>query len=154
MRFRRLVSTTSAPSDVHRHRWRSIEWCLCAVWLVDAALVMTHHRAGSFTSHAADLTLPAWLYVVIRSRYPSSSVAPLRLLGSAPPAAIAALVFVASTATEVSQYFWPRGLFAGTFDPLDIVAYAAGVGLCLVTDLRWPIAPLVSGTSREKTSAT
>jgi hypothetical protein len=146
------MSSTSASTDASRQSWRSIEWFLLAVWLVDAALVMTRHRAGLFTSHAADLTLPAWLYVVIRSKHPSSRVAPLRLLASAPPAVIAAVVFIASTATEVSQYFWPRGLFSGTFDPLDIFAYGAGVGLCLLADLRWPIPPLVPVTSGEKPS--
>jgi hypothetical protein len=38
--------------------------------------------------------------------------------------------FRASTATEVSQIFWPRGFFAGRFDPLDIVAYGAGLAAC------------------------
>lgn len=36
--------------------------------------------------------------------------------------------------TELSQYFWPHGIFAGTFDPFDILAYAVGVGVCFLFD--------------------
>jgi len=136
------MSSTSALTNEHQQMWRSVEWILFAIWLVDAALVMTRHHVGFFTNYAADITMPAWLYVIIRARHPSSRIAPLRFLASRPPGVIATLVFLASAATEVSQYFWPRGLFPGTFDPLDIVAYGAGVGLCFLADMRWPITPL------------
>ena len=39
-----------------------------------------------------------------------------------------------STLTELSQVYWPRGVFAGRFDPLDILAYGCGLAVCYVAD--------------------
>jgi len=39
-------------------------------------------------------------------------------------------LFGASALTELSQFWWPQGVFSGTDDPYDIVAYAVGVGTC------------------------
>jgi hypothetical protein len=109
------------------------EWALLAVWIVDAALVMSNRNAGFFTGHAADFAMPAWIYVVRRKarRWPFE----------AHPVALASIVFAASAATEISQLFWPHGPFRGAFDPLDLVAYAAGILPCCLADLRWPIPP-------------
>jgi len=38
--------------------------------------------------------------------------------------------------TEISQYFRPKGIFPGTFDLLDILAYATGIGICYLFDRR------------------
>ena len=38
--------------------------------------------------------------------------------------------------SEVNSYFRPGGPFGGTFDPWDIVAYALGLVICLVIELR------------------
>lgn len=55
---------------------------------------------------------------------------------------IAALsLFVASALTEVSQIYWPRGMFSGRFDPLDIAAYAAGVGACYIAEKKFSNQP-------------
>ena len=116
-----------------------VEWSLFTLWIVAACLVMTHRRAGFLTNHAADLALPAWLYVIFRSTRRSSRLAWRGILTNRPPYLVAGALFVASTATEVSQYFWPHGLFHGTFDPLDIAAYGVGLAICCIADLRWPI---------------
>jgi hypothetical protein len=107
------------------------------MFVLTAVLNLLHVRAGFLTSYAADLLLPPWLYVVLRGL---AGTRPSRLplaqwLGSTPERAAAGL-FVASTLSEASQIFWPRGLFAGTFDPLDIVAYAAGLLACYGIDRR------------------
>lgn len=119
--------------------WTAVEWGLFATWVADAALVMAHKRVPFLTSHAADLAIPAWLYVTTRSRTRGSSAAWRRALAAAHPLILASTLFVASAATEVSQYFWPHGAFRGVFDPLDIAAYATGLAIASLADLRWPI---------------
>jgi len=55
------------------------------------------------------------------------------VLGSTPELAAGSL-FVASSLTELSQKVWPGGLFRGTFDPLDIAAFAVGLLTCCAVD--------------------
>ena len=57
----------------------------------------------------------------------------VRWLGSTAELAAASL-FLASSLTELSQKLWPRGPFRGTFDPLDVGAYAAGLLVCYAAD--------------------
>jgi hypothetical protein len=107
-----------------------------AAFLLTAALNLLHLRAGFLTDHLADLTVPALLYVISRGlapgkRRPSFSV--LRWLGRTPERA-AIVLFAASTATELSQLRWPRGPFAGRFDPWDVLAYGVGLLLCYGAD--------------------
>jgi hypothetical protein len=47
------------------------------------------------------------------------------------------MLFAGATATELSQAFWPSKMFRGTFDPLDILAFAAGIGACYLADKMW-----------------
>jgi hypothetical protein len=116
--------------------WRIAWWSLFFVWILDAILVMSHMRAGVLTNYGADLTLPAWLYILTRSLdNPYRQTFLRRILGRTPELAAGA-VFLASTLTEISQYFWPRGIFPGTFDLLDIMAYGVGIGICYVIDRR------------------
>jgi hypothetical protein len=99
---------------------------------------MAHVRAGLLTSYGADLTLPAWLYITSRGLdSPSRRTLIGRYVGHT-PAFAACLIVLASALTEVSQYFWPHGLFPGVFDPLDILAYVFGVGLCYGLDTMSP----------------
>lgn len=120
-----------------RRGWRIAYWVLLAIFLLTAALNLLHVRAGFLTSHAADLFLPPWLYVVMRF-FPAQRGwlgAIHRWFGQSPARAAGGL-FVASALTELSQIAWPHGLFAGTFDPLDLVAYAVGLLVCFVVDER------------------
>jgi len=110
--------------------WSLAYWLLSASFLLTAALTMLHIRAGFVTSYLADLTVPALLYVVSRGLATGKRRNVLmRWLGRTPERA-ASVFFLASTATEVSQIYWPRGFFAGRYDPWDIVAYGAGLSAC------------------------
>lgn len=124
---------TAEAAASHRG-WRIAYWLLTAGFIGTAALNLLRIRAGFFTSHAADLIVPAWLYVVMRGftgvRHRLST---LRWLGSTPELAAGSL-FVASSLTEFSQKLWPEGPFRGTFDPLDLLAYAAGLLVCYAAD--------------------
>jgi len=78
------------------------------------------------------VAVPALLYVLVRELVPGKGMRPqwvARALGRTPERA-ALLLFLASGATELSQIWWPRGFFAGRFDPLDIVAYGTGLAVC------------------------
>ena len=116
--------------------WRLAYRTLMAAFLLAAALNLLHVRAGFLTSYLADLTVPPLLYVVSRGLVPGKRLYPqglMRAVGRTPETA-AAFFFVASSATELSQVFWPRGLFAGIFDPWDIVAYGVGLLACYAAD--------------------
>ena len=112
--------------------WRFAYWVLMGAFLLTASLNLLHARAGFWTSCLADLTVPALLYILARNLVPGKQLYPqplTRILGRTPETAAAAL-FLASTATEISQVLWPRGFFAGRFDPWDIVAYGVGLAVC------------------------
>src|SRR5678815_674897 len=103
--------------------WRVSYWVLLVIFVSTAALNMLHIKAGFFTNHAADLFLPPWLYVVLR-HFPGKRnfINPLsHWLGRSPELA-ASSIFIGSSLTELSQLYWPKGIFPGTFDPVDIAA--------------------------------
>ena len=123
--------------------WRVAEWILFAIWMTAAAATMypafgraLHLYGTLFTSYAADLTNPAWLYILVRRRPPAPVRAPW--FGRA-PAATAAAIFVAGTITELTQAISPAGPFRGTYDPVDILAFATGLSICFLADRRAPI---------------
>lgn len=114
--------------------WQIISWSLFVVWVICAILNMTRFDAGLLTSYGADITIPAWLYISARSLdNPEQLTLIHRLFGRSPERA-ALVFFVASSLTEISQYFYPKGIFQGTFDYFDLLAYAAGIGICYVFD--------------------
>jgi hypothetical protein len=76
--------------------------------------------------------VPAWLYIALRGHAPGGWRGPLARIFGRSPTVTALTLFVASTFTEVSQRFWPQGLFRGTFDPLDILAFAGGLSACVL----------------------
>ena len=99
--------------------WQIAHHLLFIAFLGTAALNMLRVRGGFLTNHAADLVVPACLYVACRGLHSPRGWETLvqRTIGRTPE--IAALrLFTASTLTEVSQRYWPHGIFAGRFDPL------------------------------------
>lgn len=117
--------------------WAVAYYLLFASFIGTAALNMLHVRGGFFTNYAADLTCPAWLYVVFRGLHGQRGRRSLiqRTVGRTPEIAALSL-FVASSLTEISQRYWPQGIFRGHFDVLDIVAYAAGLTVCYAAE-KW-----------------
>jgi hypothetical protein len=112
--------------------WTIAYSMLWAAFLLAASLNMLRVPGGFLTSYLADLAVPPLLYVGSRGLVPTkrrSGPALMRWLGSSPERAALSL-FLASSATELSQMFWPTGFFAGRFDPWDLVAYGAGLSAC------------------------
>jgi hypothetical protein len=133
------------PQSIQR-AWTVVYWVLMAAFLLTAALNMLQVRAGFLTNYLADLTVPALLFVVSRGVAPGQRTlryGVMRWIGRTPLGA-AGILFLGSVATEVSQIFWPRGIFAGRFDPWDIVAYGVGLLMCYAFDrmcgVRTPVA--------------
>lgn len=86
--------------------------------------------AGVLTSYGADLLAPPYLYVMFRRGR----------LHLGPSAALIG-VFGGCALWEWAQRYdfsgTPLAITRGTFDPLDLVAYAAGLIVCHIIDLRW-----------------
>ena len=95
------------------------------MWVTAAAANMAGVRGGFLTNYGADLSQPAWLYMVLREQ---------RRWWGESPARTALLVWGGAVASEVCQLYWPRGMFRGTFDPWDLVAFTVSVGSCLVAE--------------------
>jgi hypothetical protein len=118
--------------------WTLAYWLLMASFLLATALNLLHVHGGFLTSYLADLTVPSLLYVLKRDLVPNKrpSFLPLmRWVGRTPERA-AVLLFLGSSGTEVSQAFWPRGIFAGRYDPWDICVYGVGLLICYGFDKR------------------
>ena len=117
------------------------ELILLAIWTIAALITMypsigkaLHLSGGFFSSYAADLTFPAWYYIVLRRR-PLRQFRLARWFGSSPELA-ASSIFVVGVISEVSQIYWPNGIFRGTFDPFDIAAYATGLLVSYLAEKR------------------
>ena len=128
-----------AISQSRQAAWVMAEWILLATWVTACLAAMEpsfgkaiHLYGGLFTSYAADLTHPPWLYIGLRRR---PVYAWARWVSSSPEL-VASSIFLAGALYEVSQVFWPEGVFGGIFDPLDIVVYGAGLSVCYVADKR------------------
>lgn len=131
--------------------WTLAYWVLMASFLLTAALNLLHVRAGFLTSYLADLTVPALLYVLSRGLVPGKGIHPrvlMRIVGRTPGSA-ATVLFLASTATELSQVIWPRGFFAGRFDLWDIVSYGTGLMVCYGFDKLDHARPRQAATGRD-----
>jgi len=134
--------------------WLIGYWVLFVVFLVTAALNMLHVRGGFLTNHTADVVVPAWLYVTSRGLHSGHGRRTLlaRTLGRTPELAALSLL-AACTLTEVSQFYWPHGIFSGRFDVLDLLAYAVGLAACYVADKRSaPGAARVTAMDRDATA--
>ena len=120
-----------------RSAWRLASNLLLAVFVAAAAMDMLHVDGGFFTSYAADVSVPAWMYIVMRRlAMPRGNPNPLTRWIGLTPARAAIALFLASAFTELTQIWWPHGVFSGTFDPLDIVAYGSGLLACFFFDVR------------------
>jgi hypothetical protein len=91
-------------------------------------------NAGPVTSYGADLLAPPLIYVALR-RGPWFK----RDLQISPVATLS-IVLIACGVWEVSQRYdlsgTPLAVAAGTFDPLDLVAYAVGLAGAWWLDVR------------------
>src|SRR5271170_4760696 len=111
-------------------KFRQVETTLLWVLFIAIGAIQSKHiRLGFITDYGADIVCPALLYVTARQ---GKSL--LRYVGLRPerPVMIAAGVFVLSVGWEIGQKLhW----IPGVYDPLDIFAYALGVGATYLIDM-------------------
>jgi hypothetical protein len=110
-----------------------------AVFVGIGGLQMYRVNAGALTSYGADLLAPPWIYLMFRSgRW---RMGPLTAL---------LVVFGGCLGWEWAQRHdfsgTPLAITRGTFDPLDILAYAVGLLVCFAVDIYWLRPKRVMGT--------
>jgi len=119
-----------------RRAWQITSRTLLAFWVGCALLEMTGAGPYLLRAYGADVAVPAWMYILLRSlEGPRRRQVFHRLLGRTPGQA-AAVLFIGSTATELMQRFMPGGPIPGTFDKFDILAFAVGIGAVYALDKR------------------
>jgi hypothetical protein len=120
--------------------WALTFWILLPCWVIGAILFTYKIKAGILNSYLADATFPPWFYIQLRGLHRKDG----RLL-SGPvngkwfglsPWRAGISIFLVGVISEFFFLVWPKQLSSGTFDPNDIIAYAAGLIICMVIDLR------------------
>ena len=144
-----MITRNPEASTVRARAWQVAFYLLFVTMIGAGVLNVLRIRGGFLTNHLADLTIPAWLYIASRglhTQHPGRTLIRRTVGRSAEFAAVS--LFAASATTEVSQLFWPHGVFPGRFDPLDLVAYAAGILACYAAERRFPLPPEPGGLPR------
>lgn len=122
----------------NRSYWQIAFWILWAAWVVGTALGMAKFNAGFFTSYLVDLTFPAWFYILVRGLHRTTGQMPrLILVGTwfgESPARAAIGIFTVGFISEIANGYWKAIPMTGTYDPLDIAAYAIGILCCYLPD--------------------
>jgi hypothetical protein len=119
--------------------WTIAWWLLLLCWVTGALLFMTRINGRFFTNYLADLTFPAWFYIHIRGLTTHDNIPPKLLIvkdwfGLSPKRALIS-IFTVGLISEAATYFWPKGIISGTFDYVDLLAYAAGLFPCYYFDI-------------------
>lgn len=101
---------------------------------------MARIKGGFLTNYLSDLTFPAWYYIYLRGLSTTDHKLPRLVVfkdwfGKSPQRALISILFV-GIISEIKTFYWPTGIIAGTFDYLDIAAYALGLIVCFYFDLR------------------
>jgi hypothetical protein len=108
--------------------WSMALFVLVAIFAIAAILNMLHLRMSILTTHAADVSGPALLYIQFRKSWQQGNRKFLTRIFGRSPEITASTFFFGSVITEISQKYYPHGIFPGVYDPWDIAAYAVGVG--------------------------
>lgn len=124
---------------MRKKSWTIAYWILLISWMTGAALFMARVKGGFLTNYLSDLTFPAWFYIYIRGISTTDNRLPRLLVfkdwfGFSPKRAFISILIV-GIISEVKTFYWPTGVITGTFDYLDIVAYALGLLVCYYFDL-------------------
>jgi hypothetical protein len=129
--------------DLHRGGeiyWKIAYWILLISWVAGAVLFVARIKGGFLTNYLSDLTFPAWFYIHIRGLSTTDRQLPNILIfkdwfGVTPARSLISILLV-GIISELKTYYWPKGIITGTFDYLDIAAYAFGLLVCYYFDLR------------------
>jgi hypothetical protein len=108
--------------------------------VIGAGLSMSRVNGGFLTNYLADLSFPPWFYIHIRGLVTNGKNIPrLAFFGNwfgLSPERSSISIFMVGVITELKTYYWPGGPLTGTYDLVDIVAYAIGLLICYAID-KW-----------------
>lgn len=110
--------------------WRVALVILSVLCATAAFLNMTNSRIPFFSTHLADLACPASLYITYRLNWQRGKNGYLTRTFGRTPEIAAVTFFLGSAVTELLQHPTLGGYFPGTFDPLDLLAFAVGIATC------------------------
>jgi len=103
-----------------------LRWGLAALIIVAADLIAYHESGGALRvwmrNYGHDVMLPAFLYFLQRSNTPAYVNRERFMI---------AYIVCGCAAFEFAQLF---GLYRGTFDPIDFIAYAVGIAAAVFLD--------------------
>ena len=114
----------------YNRSWTIALYILVVLFGIAAILNMAHLHIPFITTHAADLSGPAMLFIHFRKSWQQGNRGILINTFGRSPEITESAFFFASAPTEISQKYYPHGIFPGSFDPWDIVSYAVGIGIC------------------------
>jgi hypothetical protein len=126
--------------DLIKVSWKIAFCSLLVCWVLGAGLDMIRFHGGFLTNYLADLTFPPFYYIFIRGKiYKKETIPDLLFVGNwfgISPERASISIFIVGVLMELKTLYWPHGPFAGTFDPMDILAYAVGLIACYIFD-KW-----------------
>jgi hypothetical protein len=100
---------------------------------------MARIKGGFVTNYLSDLTFPPWFYIYLRGLTNNNKKPQLILFkdwfGALPERALVSILTV-GIISELKTLILPCGIISGTFDFMDILAYAIGLVICYYFDKR------------------
>ena len=134
-----------------RKFWLFINGLGMATFVVIGGLQAYQVNAGFLTNYGADLLLPPVLYFWFRRGTSSGH------LRRGPHTSLL-VVLAGCFGWEWSQRYdlggTPLAIAGGTFDPLDLIAYATGVLVCYFIDIHWLQRGILATPYRRQKSVT
>lgn len=115
--------------------WQVLHWIFLPLWVLGAALNMATIHGGFLTNYLSDLVFPPDFYIIMRGLHNHKIPRNLAWFAQTPERSFFG-IWIVGVVSEVCQYYWPRGIFRGTFDPWDIASYTVGLVVCYLLDKR------------------
>jgi len=108
-------------SEIERHNRRAPYWAAALIVFILTGLATVNIKTGGFwNGYVLDMVGPAWTYILVRGLFTAGKSN--RWTRFFTPVKTFFILFLACIAIETAQYF---GLYDATFDPWDLIAYAA-----------------------------
>ena len=101
--------------------------------MLGAGLNMARVHGGFLTNYLSDIAFPPYFYIFMRGLHNHKIPSSVQWFSQTPERSLVGIWSVGFV-SEVCQYYWPTGIFRGTFDPWDIASYTVGLLLVYVTD--------------------
>ncbi len=126
--------------EITNSYWTISYWTLLCLWIIGALLFMNKVNAGFLNSYLSDLAFPPWFYIQVRGLHRKDKrLTSIPFFGSwfgLTPFRAGMSIFIVGLISELLMLIWPKHLTSGTYDTADIFAYAFGLVICVLADMR------------------